>query len=151
MKKLISMTDFVLDRNKSEEVCREDFVKCSRYANFLKQPLELWMFVPCDEKGNVLEHSIEPEYPYNDKTCDIWSQYDIYLKKYQQAKERVLFEGFEIKGDFLLLNNYTFAVTSDLKLYIEDFGCVEKLLYHYLGNDIELTPTAIKKIGLFIN
>lgn len=25
---------------------------------FVKQPLELWMFIPCDEKGNVLE---EPE------------------------------------------------------------------------------------------
>ena len=25
------------------------------YANFLNQPLKLEMFVPCDEKGNVIE------------------------------------------------------------------------------------------------
>jgi hypothetical protein len=27
-----------------------DFTTNSKYARLLKQPLELWMFVPCDEK-----------------------------------------------------------------------------------------------------
>ena len=65
--KLISMTDFVLgiEQNsytKTEKYniiewqskC-ESFDKIIKYANFLKQPLKLGMFVPCDENGNVLE------------------------------------------------------------------------------------------------
>lgn len=44
MKKLISMTDYVLD-----------------YANFLKQPLELYMFVPCDGKQCLFKNFIYDE------------------------------------------------------------------------------------------
>lgn len=51
--------------------------KRNLYDKFIEQPLKLEMFVPCDEDGNVL----------NQKLCD--------FSKYQQAKEKVLFEGFE--------------------------------------------------------
>ena len=64
--KLISMTDYLPE---------------NPYSKFLKQPLELWMFVPCDDNGNVLKEPI-----IND-SIKIWT--------YQQAKERCLFEGFE--------------------------------------------------------
>jgi hypothetical protein len=80
MKKLISMTDFVLEKNKAEEVTRESYIECRNYANFLKQPLTLGMFVPCDENGNVLEE----KKPFQDD-----------YHKFQQAKERVIFEGFD--------------------------------------------------------
>jgi len=53
-----------------------------RYANFLSQKLELWMFVACDENGNVLE---EPKYPCHDS---LYTEYDLALSK-------VIFEGFE--------------------------------------------------------
>jgi len=63
--KLISMTDFVLEVEKNsytqtekyniiewQKKC-EGFDKIVKYANFLKQPLTLGMFVPCDEYDNI--------------------------------------------------------------------------------------------------
>ena len=67
MKKLISMTDFILEqRMTSEEVNASSFQqiqnhintyydKVYAYANFLKQPLKLEMFVPCVE-GEPIEY-----------------------------------------------------------------------------------------------
>ena len=68
------MTDFVLELGKTNqiELSDEAFIDVVlNYAQFLKQPLTLGMFVPCDEDGNILE---------------------TYDPRHQQAKERVLFE-----------------------------------------------------------
>ena len=50
--KLISMTDFVLEQSKKIMNCElthlESHHQIVDYANFLKQPLKLEMFVPCD-------------------------------------------------------------------------------------------------------
>ena len=68
---LQKMTDFVLENSICPPIeeynkVNETFVnKVINYVNFLKQPLELRMFVPCDEYGNVLE---EPVYdPSNEQ------------------------------------------------------------------------------------
>ena len=55
MNKLISMTDFVLKTHDeiSDSIDSESMM--FNYANFLKRPLTLGMFVPCDEDGNVLQ------------------------------------------------------------------------------------------------
>lgn len=89
--KLISMTDFVLEQNKfnlyknSEEEIRN-------YANFLKQPLEKGMFVPCDEDGNVLEEpkSWNDYLAYPDSFDGNIEWYELYA--YEQAKEKVIFK-----------------------------------------------------------
>ena len=47
------MTDFVLEKQMSDKTIMNRFTQISNYANFLKQPLELWMFFPCDDYGNV--------------------------------------------------------------------------------------------------
>jgi len=73
--KLISMVDFVL----ADKYAGSPINTNKQYADFLKQPLELWMFVPCDEDGDVLEEIK----PYQDNYF-----------KYQKAKERCLFEVF---------------------------------------------------------
>lgn len=101
MKKLISMTDFVLERfNYLPELPKEQhmtkaYMSCLNYAQFLKHPLTLGMFVPTDEDGNVLEEPIKQDYEvesdgfsfsYDSET------YDYDLEQYQQAKERVLFD-----------------------------------------------------------
>ena len=127
--KLISMTDFVLEQNKFRETFRyksKQFqTSIINYANFLKQPLELWMFVPCDENGNVLEE------PNPDKfTMDNVQSFDIFreqLSYYNKAKERILFEGFDIDA-------------SNGLLYYND------VIEHLVGKDISLTPNAIKQI-----
>jgi hypothetical protein len=59
------------------------------------------MFVPCDEDGNVLEEPLA----YNFKSVELFTNYNI---KYQKAKEKVLFEGFEVQkqgGEFLVKYN----------------------------------------------
>jgi hypothetical protein len=55
---LISMTDFVLEQVNPKNTDSQFCEKIIYYANFLKQPLKLEMFVPCDEDSNVLEEPI---------------------------------------------------------------------------------------------
>lgn len=147
--KLISMTDFVLERLKDEIIGSYNekiialatcVVRMENYANFLKKPLELWMFVPCDEEGNVLEE------PYNYinfiNGVELNENLEKYCEKYQQAKERVLFEGFEYQkqgGEYLVkFDNKPVWVNWNNSKTIEDLIYLKP----------KLTPTAIKKIGL---
>ena len=152
--KLISMTDFVLEQTKlaSESKCGiyEYIVKIRDYANLLKQPLELWMFVPCDEDGNVLEL---PTKENSLNTIDHESK----MMDYQQAKEACIFEGFEWnvaefcdepmieledkKGNYFCYDCEDKNFSKD-----EDFFCsdIEDLLQF----NLQLTQTAIKKLGL---
>lgn len=106
------MTDFELKRsikNISDLTILQTFKEGAKitneifnYANFLKQPLEIWMFVPCDEEGNVLEEPkgwLNEECVIND-CCTICK-----CEQYQQAKERVLFDGFKMIGNKHVENN----------------------------------------------
>jgi len=157
MEKLISMTDFVLEQMKNTETLKNNFVKTAAYAKFLKQPLELWMFIPCDQYGNVLN---EPD--SNKFTMDNVESFAIFreqLSYYKQAKERCLFEGFEFTESqkFSTVNKIKNSVhwyTKD-RLYLttkkEDgyhsyfqLFTVEDLIQC----EIRLTKTAQKQIGL---
>jgi hypothetical protein len=91
------------------------------------------MFVPCAVDGEVLEEP-EPHYTtssfddcpepcFDEKECEI----------YKQAKERVLF--FSQHGENELFD-----------ICLDEFFNIEQLANEI--SDIELTPTAIKKIGL---
>jgi hypothetical protein len=131
--KLIGMTDFVLEqikKLKSSEINILQFRNSiENYAKFLKQPLELWMFVPCAVDGEVLEKPQKFDFFLKHKyqSYDIRTGYK--LDEYLKAKERCLFD-FHIKNAHheILFHNDT----------IEDL----------VGNGFILTPTAIKKIGL---
>ena len=92
---LIPMTDFVNNVGNIENYPSHENALSwiYNYTTFLKQPLKLEMFVPCDEEGNVLEEpKIEEEY-VDEHTTQIFAQYQYDLDK---AKEKVLFEGFKI-------------------------------------------------------
>lgn len=134
----------------------------SNYDNFLSQPLELWMFVPCDENGSVLEEPKEEQlcsycplesWKSNSKgdscegsKCDVASEN--YEDKYQQAKERVLFDVYlayihsDDSGLFVQheLFGDGFYITADGETTIEYLLEFTKTL--------ELTPNAIKQLGL---
>lgn len=118
MERLISMRDFVLEQNNYRQ---QRFSQIVDYAMFLKQPLELWMFVPCDEDGNVLENKFYPS------SMSFSNDANIYREKYQQAKERCLFvwqKGF------------------DYKVICEMFKDLEDIILF----EFELTQTAKKQI-----
>ena len=125
MKKLISMVDFCLEQRKTHTGDFEDYCDLiCRYAKFLKQPLTIWMFVPCDLHGNVQEE----KKPFQDKYYE-----------YQEAKERCLFKGFEMDNSFVThksRNSFFYPISCLHEQTIED-------LVKY---NLELTTTAQKEI-----
>ena len=145
MKNLISMTDFVLSQSEGSTIdleqldwMNQEIYKLDRirnYANFLKQPLELWMFIPCDEDGNVLKEDL---FKNNPNLSSLKSYERI---QYQQAKERCLFEGFEVyKG-----NPYNYhKARAFIKDYIEEKWTIEKIIHW----ELQLTTSAQRQIGL---
>lgn len=139
--KLISMTDYILSyeylKNKPIGMQRDDkLTKIERYANFLKTPLELGMFVPCDEDGNVLEYI---EWLENE---ELTKERILYENEYNQAKERVIFEGFQIcicNGELSVRTKNTLPI---LKSEMENMT-IEELT----KSGLTLTQNAIKKYG----
>lgn len=152
------MTDFVLSESQCAPISAIQFAdRLCNYANFLKQPLTLSMFVPCRSDGKPLEKPIEPEAPYNDKQCDIWQQYEFYKNRYYEAKEAVLFEGFsevKVEGGVSYCSDNLQVFVINNKLHFDEI--FEDKLPRYIGRlidiedlvrlDLTLTPTALKTI-----
>lgn len=144
MKTLISMVDFILENAKQPYVEGTKYKDLVNYANFLKQPLNLGMFFPCDEDGDVLE---KPE-DYEKRLPNMMTEYNDEVYRYQQAKEKVLFEGFEFKEYermicfekkgieiFIYNKNYqTFSAPRGRIITIEDL-----IMYEF-----ELTESTVK-------
>jgi hypothetical protein len=141
MRKLIGMTDFVLEQKQTPtfdtdqgdwyylEVDKLD--KIRRYASFLKQPLTLGMFVPVDEKGSVIE---EPD--IDDNEYFNWTDYNY-------ALERCLFEGNFIARK--VKDYYVLSYDDDMFwLSWNELRIIESIVDY----EFELTPTALKQLGL---
>ena len=125
MKKLVSMVDFCLEQRKTHTGDFEDYCDLiCRYAKFIKQPLALWMFVPCDLYGNVLEE----KKPFQDKYYE-----------YQEAIERCLFEGFEMDNSFVTHKSHN--------SFFYPISCLhEQTIEGLVKYNLELTTTAQKEI-----
>jgi len=129
-------------------------------VDFGKQPLEPWMFVPCKFVDGVWVVLEEP------KECDCMGYVeDCFGRKntypgleYQQAKERCLFEGFEYRWwneektilDLFLNDDkwYLYYVTEGF--FASNHNNIEqpKTIEDLVKYNLQLTPTAIKQIGL---
>ena len=102
---LIPMLDFVLKINDLIPRDNLDVIEwwgkkldiIENYAKFLKQPLKLGMFIPCDEDGNVLEEPKISEDDFDEHTTQIFAQYQYDLDR---AKENVLFEVENVEYKF---------------------------------------------------
>ncbi|MCT4238494.1 hypothetical protein HZP42_19105 [Elizabethkingia anophelis] len=160
--KLIPMTDFVINSNEkrmssnpyNERDYDNDFIRSvNEYAKFLSQPLTLGMFIPCDEDGNPWVYpptNEEWEWAKKDSTE---AEQSFKQKEYlfNEAKSRVLFEGFEIEQS-----------KSRIGFYLPEYNCID---YSIVQNNFSspskwlttiedliiysgliLTPTAIKSI-----
>ena len=125
MKKLISMVDFCLEQRKTHTGDFEDYCDLiCRYAKFLKQPLTIGMFVPCDLHGNVLEE----KKPFQDKYYE-----------YQEARERCLFKGFEMDNSFVTHKSHN--------SFFYPISCLhEQTIEDLVKYNLELTTTAQKEI-----
>lgn len=155
--KLTSMVNFVLQKDITDIKQRDSIVK---YANFLRQPLKLEMFINCDDDGNFFEEPKNTNYQVDVNTkCSGWKYlYDNNDKligyyddrkwkedfvKYKQSKEKVLFE--------IEKSNYKFTI-EDAKYLIGYYSTVEQFINAVISNEImvnfNLTSNAIKQIGL---
>lgn len=107
------------------------------YDNFLDMPLELSMFIPIGDNGDILEEPIfNDTYPGNQNECE----------DYIEAKERCLFEGFKAVN-----HNTELCLESEvIDLYSDywDNQNIEMIVETSLLNEtpIVLTPTALKQI-----
>lgn len=140
MKTLLPMTDFVLHQY-SNNYHANTPTRIWNYAAFLKQPLKLEMFVPCDENGNVLQEPKEKVFSRENGAYE----FDEYCKIYEKAKEKVLFEGFYWKG------NYAVCMAEDEMIYIDDEFMQNMTIDKFLTTiitDLQLTTTALKQIGI---
>lgn len=115
MKNLISTTDFVIKKD-NNDLSEHKIESIFRYAKFLKQTLEKWMFVPCklvDGVWVVLDNPKTKSYTGNQEGARKASKdYD----EYQEAKEKCLFEGFEYS------ESHQKGITYDLDLFIFPYG-----------------------------
>lgn len=165
MEKLISMTDFVLEQRLStEEINSSSFYeikshiykyydKIFAYANFLKQPLQLGFFVPCDLDGNILK---EIELHKCVKKCTFKNDYKTCCehKNIYEAMSRVLFKGFEIETVNIKENITAEILKLDkCRVFWKDGGYWNKSGLHNTIEDLvkynlELTESAKKQIGI---
>ena len=119
------MTDFVIAKAESKTV---KLSKLLDYAKFLKQPLTLGMFVPCDDYGNILQ---EPEFDYVfgiDGATDIQiecanNDYRDRITNFQKAQSKVIFEGFKIVE--ILKDEYTHISDGNVSLFFHNLAEIE--------------------------
>lgn len=133
------MTDFVISQW-DKDITREEFAQSMiNYAQFLKQPLKIEMFVPCNE-GNVLEEPKNDFRGYND--------YSKRLNVFEKAKEKVLFEGFEVIKDTRTTITVFNSKTKQEIGFAKGVGSGETIESLILFTDFtgDLTPTALKQI-----
>ncbi len=151
--KLVSMVDYVLERNDQKlpggiyKHITDAFDFSSqviKYARFLKQPLTLGMFVPCDEDGNVLE---DPESTMKQGNGNVYYNAEPEdFEEYEKAEQRCLFKGFEYVSKWyqthLIARN---KITGNGQFQLDNFKTIEDVIGVF---EIELTPTALKQIGI---
>jgi len=141
--KLISMIDFVLQPNTNEKSSRR-LSKIIGYAEFLKQPLKLEMFF-CSIPEPELQGGYAKDGTFVGGYDEQW------IKEYKEAKEKVLFEGFEVRGkedyNWLFNDNLNKAFgwfDKDKFIFFSDYNTIEDLVNY----NLTLTPNAIKQFNL---
>ena len=144
---LIPMTDFVNNVGNMENYPSHENALSwiYNYATFIKQPLKLEMFVPCDEDGNVWEYPpTKEEWEWAQKdSADAEQSFKQKEYYYEKAKEKVLFEGFEQYED------YECAKYEDV--YVDEEICdgkftIEELIKYAEKTKIKLSQTALDSI-----
>ena len=131
---LVSSLEF---RKKLKNVSDSEYRRLREaYDDFLEQPLKLEMFVPCDEDGDILD---EPE-DYELRLTNMMTEYNDEVYRYKQAKEKVLFEGFESYED------YECAKYEDV--YIDEEVCDGKFTVEDLIKDTGKTKIKLSQTTL---
>jgi hypothetical protein len=144
--KLMKMTDFVLsfgtESNRYNYEQAYDLI--SSYARFLKTNLNLGMFIPCDEKMNILKKPKNKSNLGSGKTDAVeLLKYENKLRDYNYALSKVLFKDFHLHIDYednfkkhVMTEGFVLSIESLYTMKVEDI----------VDNDIELTRIGINAI-----
>ena len=145
--------DWIKENNKTEK--DQSFTdsialdKIFKYNEFIDKSLNLGMFIACGKEGNVLEEpkAYKNYLSYNSNVLKE-NHPEVYkeCEQYQEAKERVLFEGFDIEySEHKTIIYFHFKSFNSIQYHIK-----EKKFYSYeniedfVKMDLTLTPNAIK-------
>lgn len=114
----------------------EILFKIYNYARLLKQEPKLGDFIACDKEGNILKEPLAWDI-YLSYRVDSLSANDCVseIKEYQEAEDRVLFEGFTEAGSGILFHAET-GFYIDVDKY--------KTLSELTGQGLTLTKNALK-------
>ena len=146
---LIPMTDFVNNIGNMENYPSHEnaLYWIYNYATFLKQHLKLEMFVPCDEGGNVWEYPpTKEEWEWAQKdSADAEQSFKQKEYYYEKAKEKVLFEGFELKeiGSICAPNKLVIGEFDEFEKSVKFYYAMEKLAEY---KAFQLSQTALNAI-----
>lgn len=144
MKKLTSIAEHSDWLDKSPYMNNRKWELHRQRVDFGKQPLALWMFVPCELVDGVWVVLKEPN-TENEKyrmivgeekenILDLHS-FDCDVEEYQQAKERCLFEGFEMDNSFVTHKSHN--------SFFYPISCLhEQTIEDLVKYNLELTKTA---------
>ena len=144
MKRLISMTEFVLDQEKlflAMELMSQDFgIRTTNYARLLKTPLSISMFIPCHE-GESLERpnmDMDGKFYMDEGAVFQWAE----------AEGKILFEGWKIKN-FRVVDEYGNTMFFKDPKWVQNYP-ERKTIEDLISSEIELTLTEScrKQIGL---
>jgi len=151
------MTDFVIEYYSHEGYADLQTLKLmNNYATFLKKHLTLGMFVPVDNKGNILKEpknysswkSLEHNRKESKTDSTVFEEYKIYRK----AEQKCLFEGFSIAYNGYSVVRITAVYNNLIELSFnkndksfQNFRDVESLTAF---DEIFLNANALKKLGL---
>lgn len=116
---------------------------------FITKSLNLGMFVPCDENGNVLEDNKDMAKSIIDG--DNSKEWALNKIKYEKAEVKVLFKGFELENKSKFTTwvekkgiDIVFTNRGKVNLNDNDVVIIEDLVKY----NLELTDNAIKQINL---
>lgn len=144
-----TMVEFVLEKaDKFRQVDNYDIIDyqsdTEKYANALSQTPRLGHFIQCDENDVPLSSPIE----YSGMDSDAVAT----VKYYQQACDRVLFEGFKLVGERCIeLENCDLCIDfSGKNIVVTDVLCSETTVYtmeHLIEHEPSLTDNGAKFFG----
>lgn len=157
--KLIPMTTFVIEYYSNEGYADLQTLNMMKnYANFLKKPLTLGMFIPVGTDGALLKapknytswkslkHNRETE--HNENETALFEEY----KLYQKAEKKCLFKGFTLEYNGYSFIRITASYNSSIELTFNtnDLKCktFEDIESLTILNDIYLDTAALKIIGI---
>ncbi|MCP4984867.1 MAG: hypothetical protein GY928_02020 [Colwellia sp.] len=141
---LIPMVDYIIETDKGLnnelEPILTSWNDVVEYAKFLKQPLKLEMFIPCDDDGNLLEKDqCKCQNHVKAVNCNCFN-------KYHQALDKVLFKGFVLDDDefrrdgWLCVSDYNRnRITFSSRSLKAEWG--QKTIEDLVGLGIELKNT----------